>query len=165
MNEKHHSAYDYHFLELKKDTPMSLDNFRGKVIVVVNTASRCGFTPQYRQLEALYQRYKDQGLVVLGIPSNDFGAQEPGSNDDIAQFCEVHYGVSFPMMQKEQVKGPQAHPFYQWARQQCGAWSVPRWNFHKYVIDRNGQLADYFYSFTSPQSKRFTKVIEGLLAS
>ncbi len=163
MENERHSAYEFQFQELSKNMLLPLANFRGKVLLIVNTASRCGFTPQYRELEALYQRYKDRGLVILGVPSNDFGNQEPGTSGDIVEFCQVHYDVSFPMTQKEHVKGSQAHPFYQWARQQCGILSVPRWNFHKYIIDRDGHIADYFYSFTSPQSKRMIKVIERLL--
>lgn len=165
MINTNRSVYDYEFIDIKKNTPISLADFRGKVIVVVNTASQCGFTSQYRELEALYQRYKDKGLVVIGVPSNDFGSQEPGSNADIAQFCHIDYGVTFPMMQKEHVKGAQAHPFYREAQKQCGVWAAPKWNFHKYVIGRNGEIVDYVYSFTSPKAKRFIKVIERLLVT
>lgn len=135
--------------------------YRGKVILVVNTASRCAFTGQYEGLESLYSEYKDRGLEVIGFPSNDFGNQEPGSEKSIKKFCRLTYGVEFPMYAKTRVKGDQADPFYKALSAAAG--HSPRWNFHKYLIDREGRLAGSFSSFTSPQSKKLTAAIEQLL--
>jgi glutathione peroxidase len=159
----HDNAYDYSFHTLVGDKELPLDMFRGKVVMVVNTASKCGFTPQYARLEKLYEDYKDKGFVILGVPSNDFGSQEPGAAEEIANFCQVNYGVSFPMAAKEVVSGKQAHPFYLWAKQKLGFGTAPKWNFHKYVINRKGELVDYFYSTTSPDASRLVKVVEKAL--
>ncbi|WP_252581034.1 glutathione peroxidase [Legionella lytica] len=159
----HDNAYDYAFHTLVGDKELPLDMFRGKVVMVVNTASKCGFTPQYARLEKLYEDYKDQGFVILGVPSNDFGSQEPGAAEEIATFCQINYGVSFPMAAKEVVSGKQAHPFYLWAKQKLGFGTAPKWNFHKYVINRKGELVDYFYSTTSPDAPRLIKVVEKAL--
>jgi glutathione peroxidase len=157
------NAYEFSFDTLVGHRPLSLDSFRGKVVIVVNTASKCGFTPQYAKLEKLYEKYKDRGLVILGVPSNDFGGQEPGKDEDIANFCQVNYGVTFPMTAKEHVSGKQAHPFYVWANNKLGFGSAPKWNFHKYLIDRHGKLVTYYYSMTSPESPRFIKTLEKAL--
>lgn len=157
------NAYDFSFHALRGNTSLPLSEFRGKVVIVVNTASKCGFTPQYAGLEKLYEKYKDRGLVILGVPSNDFGKQEPGSGDDIATFCQVNYGVSFPMAAKERVSGKEAHPFFRWAKLQFGFGTAPKWNFHKYLINRKGELVDYFYSTTSPEASRFVKAVEKAL--
>ncbi|CEG56098.1 glutathione peroxidase [Legionella fallonii] len=158
------NAYDYSFHTLAGHKPLPLNSFRGKVLLIVNTASKCGFTPQYVGLEKLYEQYKDKGLVILGVPSNDFGGQEPGSEEEITNFCQINYGVSFPMTSKEVVLGKTAHPFYLWAKKKLGFGSAPKWNFHKYLIDQNGKLITYFYSFTSPSSSRLIKSIEKALA-
>jgi glutathione peroxidase len=142
---------------LQDEKPQSLCQYSGKVLLVVNTASFCGFTPQYAGLEALHARYKDRGLVVLGFPSNDF-AQERGSNKDIADFCESTFGVKFPMFTKTTVTGKDAHPFY------AEAGSSPRWNFYKYLIGRDGKVVSAYGSTTGPQDARLTKQIEQLLA-
>jgi glutathione peroxidase len=144
-------------LRLQDEKPQSLCQYTGKVILAVNTASYCGFTGQYKGLEALYARYKDQGLVVLGFPSNDF-AQEKGSNREIAEFCENTYGVDFPMFAASSVKGPQANPFFK-QLQSLGA-PAPKWNFYKYLIDRKGQLVDSYASVTGPDSKGLVQAIE-----
>ena len=157
------SAYVYSFHTLKSHEPIPLASFKNQVLMIVNTASKCGFTPQYAKLEALYEKYKEQGFVILGIPSNDFGSQEPGDDEAIGQFCQVNYGVSFPMATKEVVSGKNAHPFYRWAKKKLGFGSAPKWNFHKYLISRDGQLIDYFLSTTSPDSGRVIKQIEILL--
>lgn len=159
------NAYSYSFHTLVGDEPLSLDSFRGKVILIVNTASKCGFTAQYAGLEQLYSKYKTQGLVILGVPSNDFGSQEPGTEQDIANFCRINYGVSFPMTAKEIVSGPNAHPFYRWAKQKLGFGTAPKWNFHKYLINRNGELVDYFNSTTTPDAKRLIKAVESALVT
>lgn len=154
------SAYDFTFHTAIGHKPLSLESYRGKVIIVVNTASKCGFTPQYAELEKLYEEYKDKGLVILGVPSNDFGSQEPGTEQEIAQFCQINYGVSFPITSKEVVSGKNAHPFYLWAKKQLGFGSAPKWNFHKYIINRKGELVTYFYSTTTPSSSRFIKAVK-----
>lgn len=154
-------GFSFHPLQGQEDLPLSA--YKGKVILVVNTASQCGFTGQYEGLEKLYKTYSDRGLVVLGVPSNDFGAQEPGSNGEIANFCQLNYGVSFPMAAKEHVVGDEAHPFYQWARDQKGLLAIPKWNFHKYLINRKGELVDYFHSMTKPDDKKLVSEIEKLL--
>ena len=157
------NAYDYSFYTLAGHKPMPLAAYRGKVLLVVNVASKCGFTPQYASLEKLYERYKDRGLVVLGVPSNDFGGQEPGTSQEIVKFCRLNYGVSFPMTSKEVVSGKKANPFYLWAKQKLGPGTSPKWNFHKYLINRNGELVDYFYSTTSPDAPRFIKAVDKTL--
>ena len=141
---------------------VSLCRYEGKVLLVVNTASQCGYTPQYEGLEALHRRYKDKGLVVVGFPSNDFGAQEPGSNKEIASFCEVNYGVSFPMFAKSGVaKGP-VNPFYERLARVSN--SKPRWNFHKYLVDRRGEKVLAYPSDVTPTDPKLLKEIERLLA-
>lgn len=157
------SVYQFSFKTLVGEKELSLKQYEGKVILIVNTASNCGFTKQYSGLEKLYQQYKEKGLVVLGVPSNDFGAQEPGQNDEIASFCKVNYGVTFPMTAKEVVSGKNSHPFYLFAKEQLGYLSAPKWNFHKYLINRQGHLIDYYYSTTSPDSARMKKAIEKAL--
>lgn len=157
------SAYDYSFQALTGGKPLPLSQFKGKVLLIVNTASECGFTPQYEGLEKLYNAYKDKGLVVIGVPSNDFGKQEPGSSEEIAKFCKVNYGVTFPMAAKVVVSGDKAHPFYLWAKKVLGFGTAPKWNFHKYLINRKGQLVDYFNSTTKPDSDKVTQVVEKLL--
>jgi glutathione peroxidase len=140
----------------------SLCRFEGKVLLVVNTASQCGYTPQYEGLEKLYRRYKDKGLVVMGFPSNDFGGQEPGSNKDIAQFCELNYGVTFPMFAKSAVaKGP-VNPFYEQLARASN--SRPRWNFHKYLVDRKGETVLAFDTKVEPNDPKLVKELERLLA-
>jgi glutathione peroxidase len=150
------------FLRLQDEKPQSLCQYSGKVVVVVNTASFCGFTSQYEGLEALYSKYKDKGLVVLGFPSNDF-SQETGSNKDIAAFCENTFGVKFPMFAKTSVSGKDASPLFKQLAAQAG--TAPRWNFHKYVIARNGTTAVSFDSATSPTGGAFVKEIEKQLAA
>ena len=149
------------FLRLQDEKPQSLCQYRGKVLLVVNTASYCGFTGQYKELEALHARYQSKGLVVLGFPSNDF-SQESGSNQEIAAFCENTFGVRFPMFSKSSVKGPQANALYQQLAQQTG--QAPRWNFHKYLIGRDGTVVDNFASLTSPDSRSVVRAIEQQLA-
>jgi glutathione peroxidase len=140
----------------------SLCQFEGKVLLVVNTASECGYTPQYEGLEKLYRRYKDKGLVVMGFPSNDFGGQEPGSNKDIAKFCEVNYGVTFPMFGKSAVVKGDVNPFYE--RLARASNSRPRWNFHKYLVDRKGEKVLAYDTKVAPNDARLVKEIERLLA-
>lgn len=157
------TAYHYSFKTLQGHKELSLSEFKGHVILVVNTASKCGFTPQYEGLEKLYQKYKDQGFDIIGVPSNDFGNQEPGDSNEIADFCKINYGVTFPMTVKEVVKGKNAHPFFLWAKKVLGFGSAPKWNFHKYLINRHGELITYFYSITAPDSKRVVDAVEKAL--
>jgi len=141
---------------------LPLAGFRGKPVLVVNTASFCGYTPQYADLEALYRRYRDRGLIVLAIPSNDFGAQEPGSAQEIQKFCAT-YHVSFPIAGKERVIGGDAHPFYRWIAAELGEGGVPRWNFHKYLLAPDGTLAGAWPSAVKPQAPEIVEEIERLL--
>lgn len=143
--------------------PLSLSDYRGKAVLVVNTASRCGFTPQYAGLQSLWKKYRDRGLVVLGVPSNDFGAQEPGSEAEIKSFCEVNFDIDFPMTAKEVVSGQDAHPFYKWAGENLGELSKPRWNFHKILLDTEGKAVDWFAPTTAPDADRLTTAIEAAL--
>ena len=149
-------------LRLQDEKPQSLCQYAGKVVVVVNTASFCGFTPQYEGLEALYTKYKDRGLVVLGFPSNDF-SQETGSNKQIADFCENTFGVKFPMFTKTTVSGKDASPLFKQLSAKTG--TSPKWNFYKYVISRNGQNVESFNSMADPKSKSFIGEIEKQLAA
>jgi glutathione peroxidase len=158
------TAYDFSFTKLRVDDKLPLKQFEDKVLLIVNTASHCGFMPQFEGLEKLYKSYKDKGLVIVGVPSNDFGAQELGGSEEIASFCKINYGVTFPMAEKEVVSGDGAHPFYLWARKTLGFGTAPKWNFHKYLINRHGKLIDYFNSTTSPESDSVKQAIEKALA-
>jgi glutathione peroxidase len=149
------------FPRLQDEKPQSLCQYSGKVILVVNTASYCGFTPQYKGLEAIYSQYKDKGFVVLGFPSNDF-AQEKSNNQDIADFCENTFGVKFPMFTRTAVTGDSAVPFFKQLAQDPG--QRPKWNFYKYLIGRDGKLIDSYNSMTSPESKSVVQAIEKSLA-
>ncbi|MEE2688826.1 MAG: glutathione peroxidase [Pseudomonadota bacterium] len=155
-------AHDFNFTSIDGDL-MLLSDFKGKVLLVVNTASRCGFTPQYSALQSLWSQYRNRGLVVLGIPSNDFGDQEPGTVKEIKTFCEINYDIDFPMTEKEHVRGENAHPFYRWAARQTGFAGKPRWNFHKYLIDQEGKLVDWFSTTTKPTAAKIIKAIEAIL--
>ena len=156
------AALNHQFPRLQDEKPQSLCQYAGKVLLVVNTASYCGFTPQYEGLEALHAKYKDRGLVVLGFPSNDF-EQEGGNNKAIADFCQNTYGVKFPMFAKTTVRGPQANPFYRHLAETTGR--QPLWNFHKYLIGRNGKVVDSYTSVTTPQNSGLVRDIERELAS
>jgi glutathione peroxidase len=151
------------FPRLQDESPQTLCQYRDKVVLVVNTASYCGFTPQYEGLEALYARYAARGLVILGFPSGDFGNQEKTSNKEIAEFCFNTYGVKFPMFAKSAVKGAGANPLFAALTQASG--QAPRWNFHKYLLSREGQLVASFPSEVEPLDPRVTRRIEELLAS
>ena len=132
---------------------LSLSEFKTKVIVVVNVASQCGFTKQYDDMQMIWEKYQAKGVIMLGVPSNDFGKQEPGSNQDIKNFCEAKFGITFTMTEKVSVKGSSAHPFYIWAKKNHGGSAVPKWNFHKIIIDKTGKVIDTFASITNPSSK------------
>jgi glutathione peroxidase len=148
------SIYDFEALSITGQ-PAHLSTQRGKVILVVNTASACGFTPQFAGLEKLWETYRDRGLVVVGFPSNEFGGQDPGSNDEIASFCQLNYGVSFPMMAKVQVNGADAHPLWQWLKSQkpglLGTEAI-KWNFTKFLVGRDGRVLKRYAPNDSPES-------------
>ena len=155
------STLSHTFLRLQDEVPQNLCQYQGKVIMVVNTASFCGFTSQYEGLEKIYARYKDKGFVILGFPSNDFGQQEPGSNKEIAEFCKNTYDVKFPMFAKSSVSGKDANPLFKMLISKTG--TTPKWNFYKYLIDRNGNIIESYNSLTKPDSKSMTSEIEKLL--
>ena len=155
-------AYDFSFNDLD-GTPLKLSSFKDRIIVVVNVASQCGFTKQYEDMQKIWENYQKKGLIVIGVPSNDFGNQEPGSNEEIKNFCVSKFNISFPMTEKEIVIGEKAHPFYKWAKKNFGKSSVPKWNFHKIVIGKDGKILKTFNSFTKPSSTKFTKYISNLL--
>jgi len=155
-------AYDFNFKDLD-GADLKLNEFKGKVIIVVNVASKCGFTKQYDDMQKVWEKYQSKGIIMLGVPSNDFGSQEPGNNEDIKNFCEAKFGISFPMTEKVKVKGEEAHPFYLWAKKNHGKSAIPKWNFHKIIINRDGKVAETFSSITNPSSKKFINAIEKLL--
>lgn len=155
------SAHDFYLPSIDGGA-LKLADFKGKSILLVNTASYCGFTKQYDGLQALYDSRRDKGLVVLGVPSNDFGQQEPGQKAEIKEFCEVNFSIDFPMSDKLVVKGANAHPLYKWLKAETGA--SPKWNFYKFLIDGDGQAVTYFSSMTKPQSKRLVKAVDATLA-
>lgn len=145
--------------------PVDGEDFAGRVVLLVNTASRCAFTPQYEDLEALWDRYEALGLTVLGVPSNDFGRQEPGSNAEIADFCAATYAVSFPILAKSPVTGAAAHPLFAWAREAGGRPAVPAWNFHKILIGRDGSFVTAFPSYVKPSSSDVVQHVERALGT
>jgi glutathione peroxidase len=155
-------AFDHEF-EAIEGGKLPLSLWRGRALLVVNTASFCGFTPQYEGLQKLWERYEAMGLVVIGVPSNDFGGQEPKAESEILGFCKGAYNVTFPLTTKQVVKGPQAHPFYAWARETLGAGKAPRWNFHKYLVGRDGKLIAGYDSSVEPLSPQLIKAIEAAL--
>ena len=155
------NAYDFEFVGIDGNS-IKLSDYKDNIIVIVNVASRCGYTPQYEDLQSLWSKYKDKNLVVVGIPTNNF-KQEPGSNKDIKDFCETNFGINFPMTEKIDVIGANSHPFYKWAKSDYGIGAIPKWNFHKIIIGKNGKVVDTFASFTKPTSKKFIKSIEKLI--
>jgi glutathione peroxidase len=157
------SAFDHEFAAIEGGR-LPLSQWRGKVLLVVNTASFCGFTQQYDGLQKLWERYQDKGLLVLGVPSNDFGEQEPKSEGEILNFCQGAFNVTFPLTTKQPVKGADAHPFYRWAREALGADAAPGWNFHKYLVGRDGKLIAGYESTVEPLSAKMTSAIEAALA-
>ncbi|MFV0305891.1 MAG: glutathione peroxidase [Moheibacter sp.] len=160
--EQMKTIYDYKVEDINGNE-FDFSSLKGKKILIVNTASKCGFTPQYDGLEALYQKYKDDNFIIIGFPSNNFGQQEPGSNEEITEFCKINYGVTFPMMGKISVKGDSIAPIYQFLTKKelnDKKSSSVKWNFQKYLINEDGTLYDYFYSITKPESKKITKWIE-----
>jgi glutathione peroxidase len=156
------SAHDFAFASIDGE-PLPMRDFAGRAVLVVNTASFCGFTHQYEELQTVWQRYRDRGLVVLGVPSNDFGQQEPGSEAEIKQFCEVNFNIDFPMTEKQQVVGDQAHPLFKHIVEQLGPQAAPRWNFHKYLVTPDGDLTGAWPSRVAPTSPEIVSAIEAAL--
>lgn len=159
---QHGTAYAFSFHTITGE-PMPLERYRGKVLLIVNTASHCGFTKQYEGLQALWEQYARRGLVVIGVPSNDFGEQEPKDDPEILEFCRSSYEVSFPLTAKVSVKGKDAHPFYKWATDVFGERGVPRWNFHKYLVAADGRLKCWSSTGTKPLAKDLMQAIENEL--
>ena len=156
-------AYDFNFKDLDGSN-LNLSEYKNKVIIVVNVASQCGFTSQYEDMQKVWEKYQKTGVVMIGVPSNDFGNQEPGNNKEIKNFCEAKFGITFPMTEKVSVKGEKAHPFYKWANKNYGKNAVPKWNFHKIMVGKNGKIIDTFASITKPTSKRFISALEKALS-
>lgn len=156
------SAHEFSFRTIAGE-PLPLSNFKGKAVLVVNVASQCGLTPQYSGLEALWKSRRDDGLVVVGVPCNDFGSQEPGTEAEIKTFCETRYSVDFPLTAKEHVIGDGAHPLYKWVAEELGEAATPKWNFHKYLFNKDGSIAGTFGSRTSPDDAALNEAIEAAL--
>ena len=161
-----HAEYEKIFFDFKINSitgdVIDLNDFRGKPVLIVNTASYCGFTKQYNDMQNLWDKYKDKGLIVLGIPSNSFN-QEKTNNNDVKEFCEVNFNINFPLTEITDVKGDNAHEIYKWAKDNYGKSAVPKWNFYKILINNEGKIEDTYASLTNPTSKKITKKIESLL--
>ena len=161
-----HAEYEKIFFDFKINSItgdiIDLNDFRGKPVLIVNTASYCGFTKQYNDMQNLWDKYKDKGLIVIGIPSNSFN-QEKTNNNDVKEFCEVNFNINFPLTEITDVKGDNAHEIYKWAKDNHGKSAVPKWNFYKILINNEGKIEDTYASLTNPTSKKITKKIESLL--
>ena len=155
-------AYSFNFNDLD-GSPLNLSEYKNKVIIVENVASKCGFTKQYEDMQKIWEKYQAAGIIMLGVPSNDFGNQEPGSSQEIKNFCEAKFGITFPMTEKVSVKGENAHPFYKWAKENYGKSAVPKWNFHKIIISKDGKIETTFASITNPSSEKFINALEKAL--
>lgn len=169
QNRRHHTmttAHSFSFTKLDQPGELKLSDYAGKAVLVVNVASACGFTPQYRDLEALYETKVGKGLVVIGIPCNDFGRQEPGAEKEIREFCDASYHVTFPMAGKvEIVAKERRHPFYKWVAEELGESALPRWNFHKYLIGKDGALVETFAPKATPLGPTMLEAIDKALAA
>ena len=162
--EKVDAKYEKLFFDLSINSidneMINLSEYKGKIVLLVNVASKCGFTKQYTDLQILHDKYKEKGFVVIGVPSNQFGGQEPGSNEEIKNFCETNFNITFPITDKFDVKGENAHGLYKWAKENHGNSTVPKWNFHKILINKEGKIQDTFSSFITPLSDKIIKQIE-----
>ena len=154
--------FDFNITDNNEET-FALEKFKNKTVLLVNVASNCGFTKQYSELQELYDKYSEKGLVVLAVPSNQFGEQEPGSNNEIKNFCETNFNITFPMTTKTDVKGENAHPIYLWAKENHGNSAIPKWNFHKILINKQGKIEETYSSFTKPMSDKIIKKLEEVL--
>ncbi len=161
-----HAEYEKIFYDFKINSitgdQIDLKDFKGKPILIVNTASYCGFTKQYNDMQELWEKYRDRGLIVLGVPSNSFN-QEKSDNSAVKEFCEVNFNINFPLTEITDVKGDNAHEIYKWAKANYGKSAVPKWNFYKILINKEGKIEDTYASLTSPTSNKITKKIENLL--
>ena len=161
------AKYDKLFFDLNikdiNEQDINLNIYKNKTILIVNVASKCGFTKQYDGLQKLYTKYIEKGFVVIAIPSNQFGGQEPGTNDEIKDFCETNFNITFPITDKVEVKGDNAHDIYKWAKKNYGSSTVPKWNFHKILINKSGKIQETFNSFITPMSDKITKQIDLIL--
>mgnify|MGYP000966283328 FL=1 len=162
MSNNTETFFDLNVNSINGDV-LNLSKLKGKTILLVNVASNCGFTKQYEDLQNLYDSYKSKGLIVIGMPSNQFGGQEPGSETEIKKFCETNFNITFQMTSKYDVKGDNAHPIYIWAKETFGKSTVPKWNFHKILINKEGKVEDTFASFTNPMSKKIINKLEEIL--
>ena len=162
MSNNTKTFYDLNIKSINGDE-LNIAEMNGKTILLVNVASNCGFTKQYDELQKLYDDYKDKGLIVIGVPSNQFGGQEPGTESEIKDFCETNFNITFPITSKYDVKGSNAHPIYLWAKETYGNSAVPKWNFHKILINKEGKIEDTYLSFTNPLSNKITKKLEQIL--
>ena len=162
ISDNSKTLFDFKINTINGDE-LNLSTYKGKTVLIVNVASNCGFTKQYDDLQNLYDTYSEKGLVILGIPSNQFGGQEPGSEDEIKDFCKTNFNITFPMTSKYDVKGENAHPIFLWAKKSFGNSTVPKWNFHKILVNKHGKIVDTFASFTNPRSNKIIKKIEDIL--
>ncbi|WP_435089123.1 glutathione peroxidase [Candidatus Pelagibacter bacterium nBUS_29] len=162
MSDNSKTFFDFKINSINGDE-LDLSTLNGKTVLLVNVASKCGFTKQYDDLQKLYDDYKDKGLIVIGVPTNQFGGQEPGTETEIKNFCETNFNITFPMTSKYDVKGDNAHPIYIWAKDSFGKSTVPKWNFHKILINKEGKIDDTFASFTGPTSKKIINKLDQIL--
>jgi glutathione peroxidase len=162
MSDNSKTFFDFKINSINGEE-LDLSRFARKTILLVNVASKCGFTKQYDDLQKLYDNFKDKGLIIIGVPTNQFGGQEPGTEAEIKNFCETNFNITFPMTSKYDVKSNNAHPIYKWAKETFGKSTVPKWNFHKILINKNGKIEDTFASFTSPMSKKIINKLDQIL--
>ena len=156
------NLYEYTFKGIDGDT-IILDSLKGKPLIIVNTASFCGYTYQYQELQNIYDKYKDKGLIIIGIPSNDFGNQEFSNNKEVKNFCEIKFNITFTLAEITKIKGKNGHPFFKWIKNQNGFLSFPKWNFYKYIFDKRGNLTAWFSSVTKPNSDRFINEVDKIV--
>ena len=164
QNKAFSNAYDFTFTSIDGN-PLNLKDFIGKPILIVNTASLCGFTSQYKDLEDLHQQYKKKELIIIAIPSNDFGSQELTSNEKVKDFCQTNFNITFLLTEITSIKGKNGHPFFKWVKSQEGLLSFPKWNFYKYLINKDGELNSWYSSITKPNSEKIKKSIDILISS
>ena len=162
MSDNSKTFFDFKINSINGDN-VNLSKYTGNAILLVNVASNCGFTKQYDDLQRLYDEFKDEGLIIVGVPSNQFGGQEPGTDEEIKKFCETNFNITFPITSKYDVKGNNAHPIYLWAKDTFGKSTVPKWNFHKILINKDGEIVETFASFTSPMSKKIINRLKQIL--
>ena len=163
VDAKYAKIFFDHTIKNINNEIINLNQYKGKTILLVNVASKCGFTKQYTGLQELYEKYRDKNFYVIGVPSNQFGGQEPGTNAEIKNFCETNFNITFPLTDKVDVKGDNAHEIYKWAKKNYGNSAVPKWNFHKILINKDGKIHETFGSFTDPLSKKIITIIENIL--